>query len=286
MSCPAGRLAATSQRYRGGRHRQGNGPPDRDLPVRLRHVCRSTLPDHPAPGQGFTRSQQADPARTESRDVNGSTVIGSRYTHRPGRHPEDRVISFVIFSAPRQDVRPRPPPTPTGSKPDSGEGSPPPDAGPPEERREKELPIKIFPRTRNPRPSTPEHSPPTRWSTASASPVSPVPSPAWPDCPIRGICQEGDRAFLPGVVLYRPGMSAAFEPGGGNGRALDDDSVDIAVGFLAGSPLGGAVVPRPPSPAFPYLPTPQPADLPALADLFGRCGQHSEQTPSPAGRRS
>src|SRR5262249_32595407 len=52
VSCPAGRLAATSQRYRGGRHRRGNGPPDRDLPVRLRHVCRSTLPDHPAPGQG------------------------------------------------------------------------------------------------------------------------------------------------------------------------------------------------------------------------------------------
>jgi hypothetical protein len=101
----------------------------------------------------------------------------------------------------------------------------------------------------------------------------------------RGTCQEGDTAFLPDVVLYRPGMSAAFEPGGGNGRALDDDSVDIAVGFLAGSPLGGAVVPRPPSPAFPYLSAPQPADLPALADLFGRCSQHSERTPSPAGRR-
>ena len=73
----------------------------------------------------------------------------------------------------------------------------------------------------------------------------------------------------------------AFEPGGGNGRALDDDSVNIAVGFLAGSPLGGAVVPRAPSPAFPYLSAPQPADLPALADLFGRCGQRSEQTSSP-----
>lgn len=93
------------------------------------------------------------------------------------------------------------------------------------------------------------------------------------------------RRSSPDVVLYRPGMSAAFEPGGGNGRALDDDSVDIAVGFLAGSPLGGAVVPRPPSPAFPYLSAPQPSDLPALADLFGLCGQHSEQTPSPAGRR-
>jgi hypothetical protein len=35
-----------------------------------------------------------------------------------------------------------------------------------------------------------------------------------------------------------------------NGRALDDDSVDIAVAFLAEAPLGGAVVPPPPSPRF------------------------------------
>jgi hypothetical protein len=90
-------------------------------------------------------------------------------------------------------------------------------------------------------------------------------------------------AFLPDVVVYRPGTPAAFEPGGGNGRALDDDSFDIAVGFLAGSPLGGASVPRVASPAFPYLPAPQPGDLPDLAGLFGLRGQHSEQTSAPAG---
>ena len=75
-------------------------------------------------------------------------------------------------------------------------------------------------------------------------------------------------------------MSAAFEPGGGNGRALDDDSVDIAVGFLAGSPLGSASIPRSATAAFPYLSAPRPADLPALADLFGLRGQHSEQSQS------
>ncbi len=90
-------------------------------------------------------------------------------------------------------------------------------------------------------------------------------------------------AFLPDVVVYRPGTPAAFEPGGGNGRALDDDSFDIAVGFLAGSPLGGASVPRVASPAFPYLPAPQPGDLPDLAGLFGLRGQHSEQASAPAG---
>ena len=91
-------------------------------------------------------------------------------------------------------------------------------------------------------------------------------------------------AFLPDVVLYRPGTPAAFEPGGGNGRALDDDSFDIAVGFLAGSPLGSASIPCSATAAFPYLSAPQPADLPALADLFGLRGQHSEQTAKPAGQ--
>src|SRR5262245_2931522 len=39
-------------------------------------------------------------------------------------------------------------------------------------------------------------------------------------------------AFLPDVVRYQPGVPAVFEPGGGNGRALGDDSFDIAVEFL------------------------------------------------------
>jgi hypothetical protein len=76
-------------------------------------------------------------------------------------------------------------------------------------------------------------------------------------------------AFLPDLVSYQPGQPAAFEPGTGNGRALDDDAFDIAVAVLAGTVLGTASVPRPPAPGFPYLSAPRPAQLPALADLFG-----------------
>lgn len=87
-------------------------------------------------------------------------------------------------------------------------------------------------------------------------------------------------AFLPDVVRYQPGAPAAYEPGGGNGRALDDDSFDIAVQFLAGTRLGNASIPPSATPEFPYLSPPQPADLPALADLFGLRGQRPGQTPS------
>jgi hypothetical protein len=76
-------------------------------------------------------------------------------------------------------------------------------------------------------------------------------------------------AFLPDVVTYQPGQPASFQPGGGNGRALDDDTFDIAVAVLAGSALGSASVPRPPTAEFPYLSAPRPGELPALADLFG-----------------
>jgi hypothetical protein len=76
-------------------------------------------------------------------------------------------------------------------------------------------------------------------------------------------------AFLPDVVTYQPGRPAFFQPGGGNGRALDDNAFDIAVAVLAGSTLGNASVPRPPTAEFPYLSAPSPAELPALADLFG-----------------
>jgi len=78
-------------------------------------------------------------------------------------------------------------------------------------------------------------------------------------------------------------MRAVFEPGGGNGRALDDDSFDIAIEALAGSRLGTASVPRPATTAFPYLSAPEPADLPALADLFGLRGQDPEQSRRPVG---
>ena len=76
-------------------------------------------------------------------------------------------------------------------------------------------------------------------------------------------------AFLPDVVTYQPGQPASFQPGGGNGRALDDNAFDIAVAVLAGSTLGNASVPRPPATEFRYLSAPRPAELPALADLFG-----------------
>jgi len=91
-------------------------------------------------------------------------------------------------------------------------------------------------------------------------------------------------AFLPDVVLYRPGAPAVFEPGRGNGRALGDDSFDIAVEVLAGSRLTDTSTPRPATPAFPYVSAPQPGYMPALADLFGLRGQQSEQTSAAADR--
>jgi hypothetical protein len=81
--------------------------------------------------------------------------------------------------------------------------------------------------------------------------------------------EQVQAAFLPDVVRYQPGQAASFRPGSGNGRALDDDTFDIAVAVLAGSTLGNASIPRPPTAEFPYLSAPRPAELPALADLFG-----------------
>jgi len=88
--------------------------------------------------------------------------------------------------------------------------------------------------------------------------------------------EQVQAAFLPDVVTYQPGKPAAFQPGGGNGRALDDNAFDIAVAVLTGSELGDASVPRPATPDFPYLSAPQPAELPALADLFGLREHRSE----------
>ena len=81
--------------------------------------------------------------------------------------------------------------------------------------------------------------------------------------------EQVQAVFLPDVVRYQPGQPASFQPGSGNGRALDDDTFDIAVAVLAGSTLGNASMPRPPTAEFPYLSAPRPAELPALADLFG-----------------
>jgi Domain of unknown function (DUF4331) len=75
-------------------------------------------------------------------------------------------------------------------------------------------------------------------------------------------------AFLPDVLTYRPGQPATFHPGHGNGRALGDNAFDTAIAVLAGSTLGNACTPRQPTPAFPYLSAPQPADLPPLANHF------------------
>lgn len=88
--------------------------------------------------------------------------------------------------------------------------------------------------------------------------------------------EQVQAAFLPDVVTYQPGQPAAFQPGSGNGRALDDNPFDIAVAVLAGSTLGKDSLPRPATPKFPYLSAPQPAELPALADLFGLRKQRSE----------
>jgi hypothetical protein len=88
--------------------------------------------------------------------------------------------------------------------------------------------------------------------------------------------EQVQAAFLPDVVTYQPGQPAAFQPGSGNGRALGDDAFDIAVAALAGATLGNASVPRPPTAEFPYLSAPQPAELPALADLFGLRQQRPE----------
>ena len=81
--------------------------------------------------------------------------------------------------------------------------------------------------------------------------------------------EQVQAAFLPDLVTYQPGQPAPFHPGGGNGRVLDDNAFDIAVAVLAGSTLGNASVPRPPISEFPYLSASSPAELPALADLFG-----------------
>lgn len=86
------------------------------------------------------------------------------------------------------------------------------------------------------------------------------------------------RAFLPDVLYLWPGQPARYQPGYGNGRALDDDAFGIALSVLNGGPLGNTMSPHAPVPEFPHLAAADRRDLPALMDLFGLRGA-SPETP-------
>jgi hypothetical protein len=105
------------------------------------------------------------------------------------------------------------------------------------------------------------HGERVRRIAATAARLAGLPDP-------EGHAERVAAAFLPDVLVYRPGQPAAFHPGDGNGRALGDNAFDIAVAILAGQTLANASAPRQATPAFPYLSAPQPADLPPLLDSF------------------
>lgn len=84
------------------------------------------------------------------------------------------------------------------------------------------------------------------------------------------------RAFLPDVLRFTPGRPAAYHPGGGNGRGLLDDAFGTALSVLNGGPLGVSRSRHAVAPEFPYLPTADRNEMPALADLFGLRGQTPE----------
>ena len=84
------------------------------------------------------------------------------------------------------------------------------------------------------------------------------------------------RAFLPDVLRFTPGRPAAYHPGGGNGRGLFDDAFGTALSVLNGGSLGVSRSPHAVAPEFPYLPTADRNEMPALADLFGLRGQTPE----------
>jgi len=92
-----------------------------------------------------------------------------------------------------------------------------------------------------------------------------------------GHAEQVMAAFLPDVLGYRPGQPAAFHPGDGNGRALGDDTFDLAMAVLAGSPVASASAPPQATPTFPYLSPSHPATLPALVDLYFRQPQQAGQ---------
>jgi hypothetical protein len=76
-------------------------------------------------------------------------------------------------------------------------------------------------------------------------------------------------AFLPDMLMLRPGQPARYHPGTGNGRTLYDDAFGTALTLLNGSPLGVTPSPHPLVPEFPHLLPANHDELPALADLFG-----------------
>lgn len=80
------------------------------------------------------------------------------------------------------------------------------------------------------------------------------------------------RAFLPDVLIVRPGQPARYEPGAGNGRALHDDAFGMALSVLAGVELGASTSPYPVVADFPHLAPASTDDLPALLELFGLRG--------------
>jgi hypothetical protein len=83
-------------------------------------------------------------------------------------------------------------------------------------------------------------------------------------------------AFLPDVLRYEVGEPARFAPGGGNGRALNDDAFGIALSTFVGEGLGATTAPNPVNPEFPHLAAPNRDDLPSLADMFGLRTQQAE----------
>jgi hypothetical protein len=86
-------------------------------------------------------------------------------------------------------------------------------------------------------------------------------------------------AFLPDQLRYRPGQSAQFAPGTGNGRGLHDDAFGATVSLIAGHPLGVTASPHPVVPEFPHLAPAGHGDLPALADMLGLRGHVAKPPP-------
>jgi hypothetical protein len=76
-------------------------------------------------------------------------------------------------------------------------------------------------------------------------------------------------AFLPDLLRYRPGQSARFAPGTGNGRGLHDDAFGTTLSLVVGDRLGVTTSPNPVVPEFPHLAPAGHEDIPALADLLG-----------------
>ena len=87
--------------------------------------------------------------------------------------------------------------------------------------------------------------------------------------PAAGNCRAGIARGRRGVLRRQhdrsPGGIGQARVHGGRrkpgrpGRALDDNTFDIAVAVLTGSTLGNASLPRSPTPQFPYLPAASPA---------------------------